>query len=156
MDRSNFCSKIWCVDPRYLLDTSTVDVYFLDTSSIDTSILSILASVEIYWLSYIKPLCDPVLISIDLSLDTSLFLSQKHSNLTPILVLKDFPRFSSFSSLGKLLILLIHAFHVLKPRIWGFWKFLGFFKIDEISLKFWVGFSLKCVQNLIHCTILAL
>ena len=37
-----------------------------------------------------------------LSLDTSLFLSQKHSNLTPILVLKDF---SSFSSLGKLLIL---------------------------------------------------
>ena len=39
----------------------------------------------------------------------------------------------------------IHAFHVLKPRFWSFWKILGFFKIDELSLKFWVGFSLKCV-----------
>ena len=38
VDRSSFCSKIWCVDPRYLLDTSAVDEYFLDTSSTDLSI----------------------------------------------------------------------------------------------------------------------
>ena len=103
---------------RQLLDTQWIDrasvlnsgVIILDTSStpqLSTSIfltpppyipryLSIPSSVENYWLSYIKPLCDPDLISFDLSLDTSLFLSQKHSNLTPILVLKDFPRFFKF------------------------------------------------------------
>ena len=48
-----------------------------------------------------------------------------------------------FSSLGEFLIFHLHAFHVLKPRFWGFWKILGFFKIDEFSLKFWDGFLLK-------------
>ena len=43
-----------------------------------------------------------------------------------------------------------HAFHVLKPKFWGFLKFLGFFKIDEFFFKFWVGFALKCFQNVIH------
>ena len=103
---------------RQLLDTWWIDrasvlnscVLILDTSStpqLSTSIsstpprqitrhLSIPASVEIYWLSYIKPLRDLDLISIDLSLDASPFLSQKHSNLTPILVLKDFTRFFKF------------------------------------------------------------
>ena len=38
VDRSGFCSIFWCVDPRYLLDTSAVDKYFLDTSSTDISI----------------------------------------------------------------------------------------------------------------------
>ena len=43
--------------------------------------------------------------------------------------------FSSFSSLGKLLISHFHAFHVLKPRIWGFWKILRFFKIDWVFVE---------------------
>ena len=38
VDRSSFCSKNWCVDPRYLLNTSAVDEYFQDTSSTDPSI----------------------------------------------------------------------------------------------------------------------
>ena len=59
--------------------------------------------------------------------------------------------FSRFSSLGKLLISHIHAFHVLKPRIWGFWKILGFFKIVEFLLKFWDGFLFEWSLNLMHC-----
>ena len=38
--RLSFCSWIWCVVPRYLLDTSAVDDHFLDTyldSFLDTS-----------------------------------------------------------------------------------------------------------------------
>ena len=40
VDRPSFCSWIWWVVPRYLLDTSTVDDHFLDTyldSFLDTS-----------------------------------------------------------------------------------------------------------------------
>ena len=42
----------------------------------------------------------------------------------------------------------LHAFHVLKPKFWGFFSFflgkiLRFFKIDELLLKFWDGFLLK-------------
>ena len=48
--------------------------------------------------------------------------------------------FSRFYSLGKLLMSHIHTFHVLKPRIWDFWKILGFFKIFKFLLKFWDGF----------------
>ena len=58
--------------------------------------LSTPASVEIYWLHYIRPLRDPVLISIDLSLDTSLFSLPKHSHLTPNLFLKDSSSFFKF------------------------------------------------------------
>ena len=38
--------------------------------------------------AYIISLCDPQLISFDLSLDSSLIFSPKHSHLTPILILK--------------------------------------------------------------------
>ena len=37
----------------------------------------------------------------------------------------------------------LHAFHVLKPKFWGFLKNFGVFKIDELLLKFWDGFLLK-------------
>ena len=40
VDRSSFCSWFWCVVPRYLLDTSTVDEHFsrhLLDRSLDTS-----------------------------------------------------------------------------------------------------------------------
>ena len=104
--------------PRQLLDTWWIDrasvidsdVLFLDTSltpQLSTSIfstpprripryLSIPASVEIYWLLYIRPLRDPEIIFFDLSLDTSLFLSQKHSHLTLTWFLKDASSFFKF------------------------------------------------------------
>ena len=87
VDWTSFCSWFWWVVPRYLLDTSTVDKHFLDTSSTDTSIPT---SVEIYWLSYLSFLCNPVLISFDLSLDTSLFSLLKLSHLTPNFVPQGF------------------------------------------------------------------
>ena len=37
--------------------------------------------------------------------------------------------------------LAFHAFMFLKPRFWDFIKNLGFFKINEILLKFWVSFE---------------
>ena len=97
----------WWIDRASVLNSGVTILDTFSTPQFSKSIfstpprqipryLSIPASVEIYWLSYIKPLHDPNLISIDLSLDTSLFLSPKHSNLTSILVLKDFPRFFKF------------------------------------------------------------
>ena len=53
--------------------------------------------------------------------------------------------FSSFSTFGKHLIPLYSCISCLKPRFWDFLKILGFFKIDECLMKFWVGFSFKCV-----------
>ena len=67
VDRSSFCSWIWCVVPRYLLDTSAVDDHFPDTyldSFLDTCIYRALLRVYIYLL------CDPILISL-ISLDLS-------------------------------------------------------------------------------------
>ena len=68
------------------------------------------------------------------------FISQTfltHSNLLPQ---GFFKLFQDFLHLVKLLFSHINAFHVLKPRIWDFWKILGFFKIVEFLLKFWDGF----------------
>ena len=95
------------IDRDSVLDS---DVLFLDTSStpqLSTSIfstpprqipryLSIPASVEIYQLLYIRPLCDPKIIFFDLSLDISLFSLPKQSHLTPNLFLKDSSSFFKF------------------------------------------------------------
>ena len=35
----------------------------------------------------------------------------------------------------------------LKPRFWGFWNILGYFKIDELLLKFWDGFCLHDLKT---------
>ena len=97
----------WWIDRAFVLDS---DELILDTSStpqLSTSIsstpprqipryLSIPASVEIYCLSHISILCDPVLISFDISLDTSLFSLPKHSHLTPTWFLKDSSSFFKF------------------------------------------------------------
>ena len=91
-------------------------------------------------MAYLISSCDPQLIFVDLSLDTSVFSTPKSLSLTPIFFLRFLQDFLRFSLLSKLLISHIHAFHVLKPRIWGFWKILGFFKIVEFFLKFWDGF----------------
>ena len=66
VDRSSFCSWIWCVVPR-LLDTLAIDDHFLDTyldSFLDTCICRDLLRVYIYFLR------DPFLIS-SISLDLS-------------------------------------------------------------------------------------
>ena len=70
VDRSSFCSWFCWIDPWYLLDTSAFNEHFLDTSSIDPSIPT---SIEIYCWHYLSSLCDSELISLDLSLNTSLF-----------------------------------------------------------------------------------
>ena len=65
------------------------------------------------------------------------FLSQtfsSHSNLNPQRFLQDFSR---FSSLGKLLISHSSCISCFETYI------LGFFKIVELFLKIWDGFSLK-------------
>ena len=50
--------------------------------------------------------------------------------------------FSSFSLLGKLRISHIHAFHVLKSRIWGFWKLFGVFQNCWVFVEI-LGWVLK-------------
>ena len=85
---------------------------------------------------YIKDKRNPNFIfSRSLSLDTSVFSPPKSLSLTPNHFSSDFQAFSRF------FFNFMH-FHVLKPRFWGFWKILGFFKIDEFLLKFGMGFSL--------------
>ena len=106
---------------------------FLDTCSIDVSTPPRHLICRDLLMVYIFSSCDPQLTSVYLSLDTSVFSPPKPLSLTPNLFPWDSQPFSSFSSLGKLLISLhLHAFHVLKPRIWGFFeKFWGFSKLKS-------------------------
>ena len=79
-------------------------------------------------MAFIFSSCDPQLISVDLSRDTSVFSTPKHSLKSSSL--RFLQAFSRFYSLGKLLISHIHAFHVLKPTIWVFFeKFWSFSKL---------------------------
>ena len=142
----SFCSKFWCDDPQYLLDTSAIEEYFLDTSLTDPLIL---VDTCIYrdLLAFLYKA--PTRFGSHFHQSLSWYFSvsfpktlQSHSYLGSQ---GFFKVFQVFLHLVRFLTFLIHAFHVLKPRIWVFWKCLGFFKIDEISLKFWVGFSLQCV-----------
>ena len=105
VDRSRFYSWIWWIVARYLLDTSAVDKHFLDTYL--NSFLN--TSQHLICQALLKVLFKPPraiqssfhLISLSIAL---CFLSQtlsSHSNLNPRRFLQ---AFSSFSSLGKLLI----------------------------------------------------
>ena len=98
VDWSSFCSWIWWVVPRYLLDTSAITDHFLDTyldSFLDTYIYQALLRV------YICCFRDPILISL-ISLDLSAPVHLPNTlSLTPNLFLCD------FSSFFKILILLI-------------------------------------------------
>ena len=83
VDRSSFCSWFCWVVPQHLLDTSAVDVHFSRHLPRQVSrYLSTPAFVEIYYLPYLSSLCDPVFISFNLSLATSLFSLPKLSHLT--------------------------------------------------------------------------
>ena len=90
VDRSSFCSWIWWVVPRYLLDTSAVDDHFLNTyleSFLDTCIYRALLRVFIFILR------DPILIS-SISLDLSAPIHLPNTiSLTTNLVLCDFSSF---------------------------------------------------------------
>ena len=146
VDQSSFCSWIWWVVPQYLLDNSTIDDLFLDTyldSFLDTFR-------HLHLSSFTEGLYIHSSWSdshfFDLSRSVRTYSSPKHylSHSKP-LPLWFFKLFQDFHPLVSFLSLILHAFHVLKLRFWGFWKILGFFKIDELLLKFWDGFSLKWV-----------
>ena len=90
VDRSSFYSWFCWVVPQHLLDTSAVDVHFSRHLPRQISqYLSISASVKIYCWHYLSSLCDPKLISLDLSLDTSLF-SLPNFLISPIFVPQGF------------------------------------------------------------------
>ena len=106
---------------------------------------------QMAWHLYLSRFTEPLYIgfmrsgisfhSISLSIAScSLFPNLSHSLQTsssrffkPLLVFLHLVNFES---------LIFMHFHVLKPRFWGFWKILGFFKIDELLLKF-LGWVLK-------------
>ena len=105
VDRSSFCSWIWCVVPRYLLDTSAVDDHFLDTyldSFLDTSRhLSLSSFIE--GLYILSSQFDSHFF--DLSRSVCTCSSPKHSLFhSKPLPLWFFKLFQDSSSLGKFLI----------------------------------------------------
>ena len=91
---------------------------------------------------YIFFSCDPQLTSVDLSLDASVFSPPKPLSLTPNLFPWDSQAFSSFSSLGKLLISFIYMhFMFWNLRFGVFEKFWGFSKLMSYCWNFGMGFA---------------
>ena len=102
VDQSSFCSSIWWVVPRYLLDTSAVDDHFLDTylnSFLDTfRHLHLSSFTEGLYIH--SSWSDSHFFDLSRSIHTC--SSSKHSlSLTPNLFLCD------FSSFSKILLLLV-------------------------------------------------
>ena len=141
VDQSSLNSCVWCFVPRHFLDTYIcrqpnpqhlarhLDRHLLLSRFTEPLYIGSVWSILHFCQSLSWYLC--------------LLTSQNsfsHSKPLP----KCFSSFfKAFSTLGKFLLLHLHAFHILKPRIWGFWEILGLFKIDELLLNFWDGFSLK-------------
>ena len=117
------------------------DGLFLDTSSIPVSVEDqfldtfldrcLDASRHLHLLRFIEGLfklpraIQPLFLSISLSIALS-FLSQtisSHSNLDPQ---GFFKLFQDFLHLVSILSLILHAFHVLKPRFWSFSKLMSY------------------------------
>ena len=105
VDRSSFYSRIWWVVPRYLLDISAVNDHFLNTylhSFLDTSrylhLSSFIEGLYIHffaiWFSFLR----------SLSICPHLFISQTLSLSLQSCSSRFLQTFSSFSTLGKLLI----------------------------------------------------
>ena len=80
---------------------------------------------------------------LNLSRSIRTYSPSKHTLLTPNLQPTWFLAFPCSNHLvWSIFSLILHAFHVLKPRFLGFWKILGFFKIDELLLKiFRLGYA---------------
>ena len=109
------------------------------------------SSIEIYWWSIysLHAICSSF-VSISLLIPLSFHLPNlSHSLQTSSLGIPKLFQVSlhlvSFYSLA------LHAFMFLKPKFWNFFKNLGFFKIDEILLKFWVSFWRFDLKNFMHC-----
>ena len=152
MDRLSFSSSAFAS----FLDTSSIaasiDVVFLDTS-LDRCLKT---SQHLY----LSRITEALYIGLSRSGSHFLNLSQSVRTCSPPKSLSHTPNlfpkcFSSilkvFSLLGMSLFSHLHAFHVLKPRFWGFWKFLGFFKIDELLCNFWNGFWRFNLKKFMHC-----
>ena len=98
VDWSSFCSWIWWVVPRYLLDTSAITDHFLDTyldSFLDTYIYQALLRVYIYFLRdlfLISSICPHLFIpqTLSLSLTSNLFLCDFSSFFKILLLLVSF------------------------------------------------------------------
>ena len=144
MDRSSFFLAFCWFVPRQILNSFICQRLF-------PWHLARHLSRHLYWSRFTRLLFKresrlPSHFSWSLSWQTCLFTSQNSFSLTLNLIpMCSTSFFKFFSSLGKFLFSYLHALHVLKPRFWGFWKILGFFKIDEFLLKFWDGFLLKWV-----------
>ena len=144
MDRSSIISCFWCF---YSLTASRHMIYqhcfFLTPARqiswhhLDTSF------VEIYWWSIYSPhAIRNSLLSISLSLDTLDFSSPKPLSLTPNLFPWDSQAFSSFSSLGKLLISFIYMHFMFWNLGFGvFEKFWGFSKLMKYCWNFGLVFE---------------
>ena len=85
-----------------------------------------------------------------LSLDSFVSLPPKSLSLTPNLFPKCFSRFFKvFSSLGMFLIFHLHAFHVLKPRLWGFSKLMSYYW--NFGMSFCLNeFKISCIVSHKH------
>ena len=97
VDRLSFCSWFWWVVPWHLLNTSSIPQLSTTISRHlprqVSQYLSTPASVEIYCWHHLSSLCDPELISFDISLDTSLFSLPNFLISLQSLFLKDFSSF---------------------------------------------------------------
>ena len=134
--------------PRQLhLSTLFFSTPFLtDVSTpLDTSICRELLRIYIY------ALCDPVLISsISLDLSAPVHLLNHYLSLQTSFP-SDFQAFSRFSLHLVCLFSLIYMHFMFWNLGFGvFWKILGFFKINELLLKFWDGFF-KIIMHLDVC-----
>ena len=137
MDRSRFL-----LDPRKPLDSRWIDRasfwlfvdFSLDRSSTASPVNAFLLDTSQHlYLSRLTGLLFkresqfPTHFSLSLSRQTCLFTSQNSLSLTPNVIPKcSSSFFKFFSSLGKFLFSHLHAFHVLKPRFWGFSKLMSF------------------------------
>ena len=101
VDRSSLISCVWCFVPRHFLDTYIcrwLNPRHLTRHSLDTFICQPLLRF------YIFSLCDPNLISLDLSLNSSISSLPNTLISLPIFSLRFLQAFSRVSSLGKLII----------------------------------------------------
>ena len=118
--------------------------FFSTPTSIDCSIPLNTFIYRDLLMAYIFSLCNSQLISVDLSLDTSVFSSPKPLSLTPNLFPWDSQVFSSFSSLGKLLISFIYVHFMFWNLGFGvFEKFWDFPKLMSYCWNVGIGFCLN-------------
>ena len=82
VDWSSLISYVWC------FCTSTLAQHLYLSKAKSSTHCSTPSSVELYWGSIYSSSCDPNLISLDFSLDSSTSSSPKHSPLTPNLLIK--------------------------------------------------------------------